>query len=216
MAFGRPVKWIEDRRENFLVTHQERDQWWDLEIAVDQGRQAARPARPPRARQRRLYPVGPRAAVDRGDDRARPLRAAGLRSRSHRALHQQDPVHAGARRRPSAGRVRDGADDGPRRGQAGPRPRGGAAAQLHPARADALQGRHRLPRRPARHLRQRRLSRSASAPHSTRSTGTASPRARRRRWPRAAISASPSPTPSKAPASAPTRARRCASRRPAR
>jgi len=30
-----PVKWIEDRRENFLCTHQERDQRWDLEIAVD-------------------------------------------------------------------------------------------------------------------------------------------------------------------------------------
>jgi carbon-monoxide dehydrogenase large subunit len=32
-----PVKWIEDRRENFLATHQERDQYWDLEIAVDPG-----------------------------------------------------------------------------------------------------------------------------------------------------------------------------------
>ena len=32
---GRPVKWIEDRRENFLATHQERDQFWDLELAVD-------------------------------------------------------------------------------------------------------------------------------------------------------------------------------------
>jgi carbon-monoxide dehydrogenase large subunit len=32
---GRPVKWIEDRRENFLCTHQERDQFWDLEFAVD-------------------------------------------------------------------------------------------------------------------------------------------------------------------------------------
>jgi aerobic carbon-monoxide dehydrogenase large subunit len=31
----RPVKWIEDRRENFLTTHQERDQYWDVEIAVD-------------------------------------------------------------------------------------------------------------------------------------------------------------------------------------
>ena len=31
----RPVKWIEDRRENFLTTHQERDQYWDMEIAVD-------------------------------------------------------------------------------------------------------------------------------------------------------------------------------------
>ena len=35
MLLGRPVKWIEDRRENFLITHQERDQWWDLEIAVN-------------------------------------------------------------------------------------------------------------------------------------------------------------------------------------
>lgn len=33
---GRPVKWIEDRRENFLTTHQERDQYWDVEIAVDE------------------------------------------------------------------------------------------------------------------------------------------------------------------------------------
>jgi carbon-monoxide dehydrogenase large subunit len=33
---GRPVKWIEDRRENFLATHQERDEYWDLEIAVDE------------------------------------------------------------------------------------------------------------------------------------------------------------------------------------
>jgi aerobic carbon-monoxide dehydrogenase large subunit len=32
---GRPVKWIEDRRENFLCTHQERDQFWDLELAAD-------------------------------------------------------------------------------------------------------------------------------------------------------------------------------------
>jgi aerobic carbon-monoxide dehydrogenase large subunit len=32
---GRPVKWIEDRHENFLSTHQERDQCWEVEIAVD-------------------------------------------------------------------------------------------------------------------------------------------------------------------------------------
>ncbi|RPI46463.1 MAG: dehydrogenase, partial [Betaproteobacteria bacterium] len=35
IELGRPVKWIEDRRENFLATHQERDQVWELEIAVD-------------------------------------------------------------------------------------------------------------------------------------------------------------------------------------
>jgi carbon-monoxide dehydrogenase large subunit len=31
----RPVKYIEDRREHFLSTHQERDQLWQVEIAVD-------------------------------------------------------------------------------------------------------------------------------------------------------------------------------------
>ena len=32
---GRPVKWIEDRRENFVATHHERDQVWHMEIATD-------------------------------------------------------------------------------------------------------------------------------------------------------------------------------------
>ena len=35
MRLGRPVKWIEDRSENFVATQQERDQLWDLEIAID-------------------------------------------------------------------------------------------------------------------------------------------------------------------------------------
>lgn len=35
MLLGRPVKWVEDRREHFVSTAQERDQYWDVEIAVD-------------------------------------------------------------------------------------------------------------------------------------------------------------------------------------
>lgn len=35
MRLGRPVKWIEDRRENFVATNQEREQIHDVEIAVD-------------------------------------------------------------------------------------------------------------------------------------------------------------------------------------
>src|SRR5438874_7689934 len=35
LKLHRPLKWIEDRRENFLATQQERDQFWDVEIAVD-------------------------------------------------------------------------------------------------------------------------------------------------------------------------------------
>jgi aerobic carbon-monoxide dehydrogenase large subunit len=35
MRLGRPVKWIEDRREHFLSATQERDQYWNVAIAVD-------------------------------------------------------------------------------------------------------------------------------------------------------------------------------------
>ncbi len=33
---GVPVKWVEDRSEHFISSIQEREQYWDLEIAVDQ------------------------------------------------------------------------------------------------------------------------------------------------------------------------------------
>ena len=33
---GRPVKWVEDRREHFLTTTQERDQVWEVSVAVDE------------------------------------------------------------------------------------------------------------------------------------------------------------------------------------
>ena len=35
MKLGRPVKWIEDRREHFLSTTQQRDQWWEVEVACE-------------------------------------------------------------------------------------------------------------------------------------------------------------------------------------
>jgi carbon-monoxide dehydrogenase large subunit len=35
MRLGRPVKWVEDRREHFLSATQERDQLWQVAIAVD-------------------------------------------------------------------------------------------------------------------------------------------------------------------------------------
>src|SRR5215212_11841891 len=35
MKLGRPVKWQEDRREHFLASTQERDQYWKVGIAVD-------------------------------------------------------------------------------------------------------------------------------------------------------------------------------------
>ncbi len=35
LLLGRAVKWTEDRREHFLATTQERDQYWSIEIALD-------------------------------------------------------------------------------------------------------------------------------------------------------------------------------------
>ena len=35
LLLARPVKWIEDRREHFTATTQERDQVWDVELALD-------------------------------------------------------------------------------------------------------------------------------------------------------------------------------------
>ena len=35
MLLNRPVKWVEDRREHFTAATMERDQLWDLEVAVD-------------------------------------------------------------------------------------------------------------------------------------------------------------------------------------
>ena len=37
LALGRPIKWIEDRRESFTATNHEREQDWDMEVAVDGG-----------------------------------------------------------------------------------------------------------------------------------------------------------------------------------
>ncbi|HEX6989983.1 MAG TPA: xanthine dehydrogenase family protein molybdopterin-binding subunit [Bacillota bacterium] len=34
-ALGRPVRWMDDRRENLLAMVQERDQWYDVEVALD-------------------------------------------------------------------------------------------------------------------------------------------------------------------------------------
>ena len=35
MLLGQPVKWVEDRREHLITTTQERDQFWDMEMALD-------------------------------------------------------------------------------------------------------------------------------------------------------------------------------------
>jgi len=36
IILGQPIKWVEDRREHFTATTMERDQLWNLEVAIDQ------------------------------------------------------------------------------------------------------------------------------------------------------------------------------------
>ncbi len=100
-----------------------------------------RPARPHAARYRRVRAVGYRHALYRRLDGARSLRGSRLSARYGRGAHQQGADHAGARRRPAAGGVRDGAAAGPRRARIEARSRRGAPPQFDPARADALRGR---------------------------------------------------------------------------
>lgn len=37
LKLGKPVRWIEDRREHFIATTQERDQYWTASLALDDG-----------------------------------------------------------------------------------------------------------------------------------------------------------------------------------
>ena len=85
LKMARPVKWIEDRREHFLCATQERDQYWEMSIAVDAEGKNPRRSRPHAARQRRVRAVGHRHALHRCLDRARPLCGAGLSARNLRS-----------------------------------------------------------------------------------------------------------------------------------
>ena len=151
-TLGRPVKWIEDRRENFLATHQERDEYWDVEIAVDEN------AKILGLRGRMVHdegaylPWGLTVPWIAATTVPGPYVIPSYKLDVHRRLHQQDLDDAGARRRQARRRVRDGAADGSRGARAQARSGRGAAAQFRQARADAVSGRHRLPRRTPGHL----------------------------------------------------------------
>ena len=109
LLLRRPLKWMEDRRENFVATVGERDQVWDMEMAVDaDGRMLA-------LRGRLCHdhgactPYGVALAYNAGTNVHRPLCAAGLSARHQLVPDQFRALRADARRRPPAGHVCDGA-----------------------------------------------------------------------------------------------------------
>ena len=179
-------------------------------------RQGARHPRQSRARRRRLRAAGRQHPVQfRVDDERALYRAGAAHGRGGRR-HQQDAGLVDPRRRLSAGRVRDGADDGPRRARAEARPRRGAAAQPHPRGEDALHQAAEGALRRADAIRQRRLSGLAGGGAEGRRLGRFPEAAGRGARSRAATSASASRTASRAPAAGRSSPAWCGSPTPAR
>ena len=202
---GRPVKWIEDRREHFTATTQERDQYWDMEAAVDEDGTAARGPGDDDPRPRRLYRARPQPLLQRRHRGSGTVSPAGLSPDGAGGGDQQGADHAGPRRRPPAGHVRDGADRRPRRRDARPVPRRGAAAEFHRGGRDALCPPPQGAQRHRDRARQRRLPGLPGGRARGRRHGGFPRRGRRRRAPKGAISASGSPTTSRAPGAARSR-----------
>ena len=109
---GRSIKWTEDRREHFLGAVQERDQHWAMEMALDANGRILGIRGRLLTRSRRLCAAGREPSLQFGLHAIRALHGAGLRDGCDGGAHQQGAGVLGARRRLSAGLLRDGAPDG--------------------------------------------------------------------------------------------------------
>ena len=213
---GRPVKWVEGRREHFLATGHDREQEHEIRVGF--------------ARDGAIVGVDGAFLADVG---AYPAAGDGLTantvnhlllavSRAPLPQHRrgrgddQDAQRRLPRGRPAGSRVRDGAPDRHRRAPARPRSRRRAPQESDPCGGDALSPRPHLQGRRAHHLRPRRLPRRVRARRSPCSTTRRGASARPPSADGPSASASASPATRKARGSGPTRARRSASIRAAR
>ncbi len=78
LKLGRPVKWIEDRREHFICATQERDQYWQISMAVDREAKILGVRGRLYPRHRRIHSLGHRHALHRRRDGAGALRGSGV------------------------------------------------------------------------------------------------------------------------------------------
>ena len=134
-GFGRPVKWIEDRREHLIAANHSRQQLHRIRAAVDARRPHPRHRRRVLPRPGRLcaHARGHRARPRRGDA-AGPLSRAGLSRRRPHPPDQQDAGRHLSRAGPLREHVRARAADRRDRRQGRHRPRRGAPAQPDRAR----------------------------------------------------------------------------------
>ena len=119
LRLGRPVKWIEDRREHLIAANHSRQQRHKVRAAVDDDGAHPRHRRRVLPRPGRLcaHPRGHRARP-RGRDAAGTLSRAGLSGARACAAHQQDAGRHLSGARPVRKHVRARAPDGRDRGAA--------------------------------------------------------------------------------------------------
>ena len=177
---GRPVKWVESRRENYVATTHGRDHVTYLEVGAKRdGTITAldgEDVREPRRRSsRRSRPGIPTTLYGRMLSGALPHPGHPLPGA--RRLHEHRHGRRLSRRRPAGGDLRRRAGGRPRRARARPRPGRGAAEQLHPAGRVPVRPGH-----PRRHeVRHRRLREGARRVRSRSSATTTSGASRRPR-----------------------------------
>ena len=207
MRLNRPLKWTEDRQENFYATTQERGQVHDAEMAL------TRDGRILGVHDVFLFdtgaydPYGLTIPINSQCTLLGPVRHSQLRERVHGGLHQQDDRHAGARRRTAARRVRQRAAARSRRARARHRSRRDSQAQSACTGQIPGEPRDHVSGLRAARLRQRRLSADAgSGRRDDRIRDSSCARSSRSCARKDAMSASGWRATSKAPASARTRA----------
>ena len=121
---GRPVKWVEGRRESYGSTIHGRDHITYVEIAANRdGEVTGLRVKTFANLGGRLSTIGPGIPTTLyGRILAGPYKFPNVYCRGHRRLHEHDVRRRVSRRRPAGGDLRRRAGDGPPRRRAGHRP----------------------------------------------------------------------------------------------
>ena len=208
MRLERPLKWTEDRQENFYATTQERGQVHESEMALSKDGRILGVRDWFLCDTGAYDPYGLTIPINTQCTLLGPVRHSELRDRVHVGVHEQADRDAGAWRGPAARRVRQRAPAGPR-GE-GARHRSRRDSQAQPARSRSIpaQPRNHVSGLGAARVRQRQLPADAGAGRGSDWLRTVHPRgtaAPARRRPARLVSASR--VTSKARASGRTKAR---------
>ena len=154
---GRPVKWIETRREHFLTAAADRDQAHRARLGVTEGRRHRGPRDGVHAGSRRAHDARRGHHLQHDQPPGRPLPRSQLPRRGAQRRHPQDLRRRVSRRGTPRGQLRPGSPARPRRAADRHGPGRSAAKESRAPRRDAVADGVDLPRRRAHRLRPGRL-----------------------------------------------------------